>query len=394
MVSHVRRDFVLHDGYLFRDNKLCVPAGSWRLRIIQELHNEGHIGRDRTLKLVLESYFCPSLRRDVARFVERCVVCQSSKLHATNGGLYMPLPVPTQPWTDISMDFVLGLPRMQSGYDSIFVVVDRFSKMDHFIPCKKTTDAVKVAQLFFREIYRLHGLPLSIVSDRDCRFLSHFWCSLWKLLRTSLDMSSAYHPQSDGQTEVINRSLGDMLRCLVGSNIRSWDSVLCQAEFAFNHAVNRSTSFSPFRVIYGIVPRGPIDLVVLPDATRDHGEAVDFVATVSHIHQQVHDNLQVTSAKYKEAADQHRRDIHFSVGDKVWAVLTKERFPPREYNKLKARKIGPLEIVEKIKSNAYRVSLPPNVRCSDVFNIKHLVPFVPHDDLEDSGTNIFLPRET
>lgn len=267
VVSHVRRDFVLHDGYLFRDNKLCVPAGSWRLRIIQELHNEGHIGRDRTLKLVLESYFCLSLSRDVARFVERCVVCQSSKLHATNGGLYMPLPVPTQPWTDISMDFVLGLPRMQSGYDSIFVVVDRFSKMDHFIPCKKTTDAVKVAQLFFREIYRLHGLPLSIVSDRDCRFLSHFWCSLWKLLRTSLDMSSAYHPQSDGQTEVINRSLGDMLRCLVGSNIRSWDSVLCQAEFAFNHAVNRSTSFSPFRVIYGIVPRGPIDLGVLPDAT-------------------------------------------------------------------------------------------------------------------------------
>ncbi|KAG2266662.1 hypothetical protein Bca52824_073741 [Brassica carinata] len=121
---------------------------------------------------------------------------------------------------------------------------------------------------------------------------------------------------------------------------------------------------------------------------------MDFVANVSHIHQRVHDNLQVSSAKYKEAADRHHRDVQFSVGDKVWAVLTKECFPPHEYNKLKARKIGPLDILEKINANAYRVSLPSHVRCSDVFNVKHLVPFVSHDEPEDSRTNLFLPRET
>lgn len=387
-------DFLIQDGFLFRDTKLCIPSCSWRLKIIQELHGEGHMGRDRTLQLVTESYFWPSVRRDVARFVERCVVCHLSKGTANNGGLYMPLPVPTQPWTDISMDFVLGLPRTQRGHDSIFVVVDRFSKMAHFIPCKKTTDAVQVAQLFFREIYRLHGLPLSIVSDRDSRFLSHFWRSLWKLLRTSLDMSSAYHPQSDGQTEVTNRSVGNLLRCLVGENIKSWDSILCKAEFAYNHAVNRSTSFSPFRVIYGLVPRGPIDLGVIPDATRDHGQAADFVANLSFIHTQVHDNLQVASAKYKEAADRHRRDVQFKVGDLVWAILTKDRFPPREYNKLKSRKIGPVEVVEKINANAYRLKLPPHVRSSDVFNVKHLCPYVSQDEVEDSGTNLFLPRVT
>lgn len=218
--------YVLHDGFIFLDNRLCIPECSLRIQLITELHNEGHIGRDRTLQLVSSAYFWPSLRRDVERFVERCVVCQTSKGQASNAGLYHPLPVPTQPWTDISMDFVMGLPRTQRGFDSIFVVVDRFSKMVHFIPCKRTTDAVQVATLFFREIYRLHGLPLSIVSDRDSRFLGHFWRSLWKLLNTSLDMRSAYHPQTDGQTEVTNRSLGNLLRCLVGDSIKTWDSKL------------------------------------------------------------------------------------------------------------------------------------------------------------------------
>lgn len=275
------------------------------------------------------------------------------------------------------MDFILGLPRTQRGNDSIFVVVDRFSKMAHFIPCKKTTDAVQVAQLFFREIYRLHGLPVSIVSDRDSRFISHFWRSMWKLFKTSL--SSAYHPQIDGQTEVTNRSLGNMLRCLVGDNLRSWDAMLCQAEFAHNHANNRSLRFSYFRVVYGVLPHGPLSLTTLPHPGEFHGRAVELVDELTTIHARAQDNLQGTTIKYKRAADKHRCEVHFQVCEFVWAVLTKERFPVGQYNKLKARKIGPLEIVEKMNYNAYRLALPPHVHTADVFNVRHLFKYEPDD---------------
>ena len=385
---------MLQDGFLFKGNQLCIPDCSLRTQIIQELHNEGHVGRDRTLQLVQASYFWPTIRKEVERYVQRCRICQVSKGTATNAGLYMPLPIPSQPWVEVSMDFVLGLPRTQRGNDSIFVVVDRFSKMVHFIPCKKTTDAVRVAQLYFREVYRLHGLPTTIVSDRDTRFLSHFWRSLWKMVNTQLNFSSAYHPQTDGQTEVVNRSLGNLLRSLVGEHVKSWDQKLSQAEFAHNHAVNRSSGFSPFQVVYSVTPRSPLDLLPVPDRTRIHGKAADFVHSLQEVHQTVHANLEKAAEKYKDFADRKRRHVEFDVGDYVWAVLTKDRFSAGEYNKLSARKIGPLEIIEKINPNAYRLKLPSHIRTADVFNVKHLIPYTgDNSDDDNSRANSVQPGE-
>jgi len=153
-------------------------------------------------------------------------------------GLYTPLPIACTPWEDISMDFVLGLPRTQRGFYSIFVVVDHFSKMAHFIPCHKVDDASNISRLFLRDVVRLYGLPKTIVSNRDPKFISHFWRTLWEGLGTILNFSISCHPQTDGQTEVVNRSLSTMLRAILKGNHKFCNDYLPHIEFAYNRVVH------------------------------------------------------------------------------------------------------------------------------------------------------------
>ena len=210
-------EFIVPDGLLFKGSQLCIPKCCMQDNVIKEKHCgglSGHFGLNKTLELIQRFYYWPKMQTDIRKFVEGCLVCQRAKGVSTNAGLYQPLPIPNRPWECLSMDFVMGLPRTKTGYDSIYVVVDRFSKMAHFIPCKTTNDASYIVGLFFKEIVWIHGLPLSIVSDRDNKFVGHFWRTLWKKLGTNLSFSLAYHPQTDGKTEVVNRSLGNLLRCL------------------------------------------------------------------------------------------------------------------------------------------------------------------------------------
>ena len=183
--------------------------------LVWEIHAgglAGHFGRDKTIEEVERQFYWPGLKTGVAKIVGQCRSCQLAKHRKQNTGLYTPLLVPDRPWQDVSMDFVLGLPHTFRKHDSILVVVDRFSKMAHFLLCSKTSNASKIAKLNFDEIVKLYGLPKTIVSDRDVRFMSYFWKTLWHLVGTKLKFSTAFHPQTDSQTEVVNRNLGNLLR--------------------------------------------------------------------------------------------------------------------------------------------------------------------------------------
>jgi len=218
-----------HEGFLFKGKTLCIPQCSLREAINWEAHDgglAGHFGRDKTVALVKENFYWPRHERDVYKHIQRCRVCHLAKAKSQNTGFYMPLPVPEAPWDDVSMDFVLGLPQTQHQKDFVMVVVDRFSKMAHFIPCQKTKDVVQVVDLYFKEIVHLHGIPKTITSDRDVKFLSHFWRTVWRKMGTKLQFNSASHPQTDGQTEVVNRILGNLLRSFVGKKPKTVGSHL------------------------------------------------------------------------------------------------------------------------------------------------------------------------
>jgi hypothetical protein len=186
----------------------------------------GHFGVKKLENVLAAHFFWQKMRRDVERYMLRCMTCNKAKSRLNPHGLYMPLPIPCMPWEDISMDFVLGLPRTKRGRDSNFVVVNRFSKMAHFIPCHKSDNASHVADLFFTEIIHLYGVPNTIFSDRDAKFLSHFWRTLWFKLGTKLLFSTTCHPQMDGQTEVVNRTLSTMLRSVLKTNLKLWEACL------------------------------------------------------------------------------------------------------------------------------------------------------------------------
>ncbi|XP_062103764.1 uncharacterized protein LOC133814872 [Humulus lupulus] len=302
-----------HEGFLFREHRLCVPNCSLRDLLVRESHGGGlmgHFGVAKTIAMLQEHFFWPHMKRDVERICGRCVTCRQAKSRVQPNGLYTPLPIPSSPWVDISMDFVLGLPRSKRGRDSIFVVVDRFSKMAHFIPCHKTDDASNVADLFFREIVRLHGMPRTIVSDRDAKFLSYFWKTLWGKLGTKLLFSTTCHPQTDGQTEVVNRTLSTLLRAIISKNIKTWEDCLPHVEFAYNRSMHSATKFSPFEIVYGFNPLTPLDLSPLPV---------------------------------------------FEPGDWVWLHMRKERFPTQRRSKLLPRGDGPFQVLERINDNAYRL---------------------------------------
>ena len=238
--------------------------------------------------------------KKVQDIIKRCSTCQLAKCHAVPHGLYTPLPTPQGPWLDVSIDFVLGLPQTQHNKDSIMVVVDRFSKMEHFIRCHKSDDTSLVAELYFKEVVSLHNIPLSIVSDHDTKSLSHFWITLWRKLGTKLKFSTPHHLQTNGQTEVVNRTLGTLLRVLVKKNIKARDLLLSHAEFTYNRAPSRTTCESPFKVVYGQNLLVPLDLIPLHQGEKLYTKARKRVREIQELHKRVEAQIEKANVHYQD----------------------------------------------------------------------------------------------
>ncbi|KAH9658312.1 hypothetical protein KPL70_023438 [Citrus sinensis] len=273
-----------HDGYLFRENKLCVPNCSLRDLLVSESHGRGlmgHFGVVKTLAVLQEHFYWPYMKRNVERLCGRCVTC---------------------------------LPSSRQGKDSIFVVVDRFSKMAHFIPCHKMDDASNVADLFFREIVRLHGMSRTIVSDRDAKFLSYFWETLRAKLGTKLLFSTTCHPQTDGQTEVVNRTLSTLLRPIIKKNIKTWEDCSPLVEFSYNRFVHSATKYSPFEIIYGFIPLTPLDLTPLPVYERVNLDGKKNAEFVKQIHERAKLTIERRTEQYAKQANKGRHKLVFEPG--------------------------------------------------------------------------------
>jgi hypothetical protein len=237
----------------YRGNQVVVPAvDELRELLIAEHHDggaSGHRGSQRTMEAIKRVYWWPRLDADVSQYVSYCPQCQRNKASTTKPrGLLQPLPIPKRVWGSVTLDLITQLPPTTSGYDAILVFVDRLSKMTHFAATHSSIDAEGVAALYVQNIFRHHGLSDELISDRGTQFAGHFWAALQRLLRTKIKLSTAYHPQTDGQSERMNRLLEETLRHYVAPDQSDWDQHLALIEFAINNSVNKSIGTTPFQL--------------------------------------------------------------------------------------------------------------------------------------------------
>ena len=296
---------------MYFKERLCVPKGNYRLKLLHDNHEipiSGHLGKNKTIQRIIKDYYWKDMRKTITDYVRSCEVCQKVKsINHKPFGLLQPLEPPTSKWTHITMDFVKPLPKSKSGNTGIFAIVDRLSKMLRIISFKEDPTALEAAKLFFENIYRHHGLPSVIISDRDPVFMGTFWKSLFSMLQTKITPSSAYHPQTDGQTEIMNRKIEEMIRSFTNYDKSNWDEYLIEFEVAYNSSVHATTTFTPFYLNYGHHPRTlPIETV-----SSQNPSAESFISKIQKTTQIAVQEISKSNEKMSKYANKKRLQAPF-----------------------------------------------------------------------------------
>jgi hypothetical protein len=385
IITNGHEQFAVKDGWIYKNGCLYVPNNSSiRTRLLTEEHDtaiNGHLGEYKTFERMQRRYYWPNLRRSVREYCRTCVSCQQNKTNSQfPAGLLQPLEIPDERWHTVTMDLITQLPTTSKGNDAIAVFVDKLTKMNHFVAIKTKISAPELARVFFDTVVRLHGVPKRIISDRDPRFTSDFWRSLWSLLGTTLAMSTAYHPQTDGQTERANRTLETILRHYVSFHQDDWDEHLTAAEIAINNSAAEATGFSPYFLNYGAHPPLPFDNIV-PTSRND---------TVAKTIDTFQRNLQITKERIRQAqaqqqvaANRRRRDVTFKEGEEVYLSTRNLRFKEGAI-KLHQKFVGPYRISKVVSPTSYKLDLPPDwKKIHPVFHVSLLKRHLESDEFID-----------
>lgn len=367
----IQNNMILYNDLIYIPEKL-------RLDVLTRYHESpaaGHLGIRRTEEIITRNFWWPYLHKDVCDFVNSCEVCARNKInrHKTYGYL-RPLNTPDRPWRSIEIDFLCGLPNSHN-YTVIMVVVDRFSKMIHLIPFEDIPDAKKTAKAFLNSIFRIHGLPSDIYTDRGSQFTSALWQSLMEELHIKSKIATTDHHETVGQVERVNAFIEQYLRCYSRSYYHDdWSNWLYLAEFVYNNSINESTKQSPFFINYGFHP--PMDEIYLFQGAASNYKMIE---DVSKNFEHIKDILIRSKDLYKRAADKRRMTApKFNLGDKVW-IQAPPSMVTDEVPKLAPTKYGPFKIIQVLENDNYKIDIrnSPFPKHHPIFHISELEPFVP-----------------
>lgn len=353
--------------------RICVPDDkACKQYIMYQFHDHptaGHMGIRKTYDALARLYFWPGIRAYAKTYVESCTRCRAAKtISAKPGGLLQSLQIPNRRWAHVSLDFITGLPLTVRQHDAILTMVDSLSKMAHFVPTTTTASAADVVALLADRLVRYHGLPSVLISDRDPRFVAEVWELFCKRFAIKRALSSSWHPQTDGQTERVHRTLEQVLRTYIQSDETAWEDLLPATELAYNCTVHNSTGLTPFEVMIGENPLRASDLDLVdeleptttPPMTKLFQQLVDRAAA----------HIAIAQAQQQHYANNKRRHVEFKVGDEVW--VSTRFMQPRGVAKFQQRFIGPFKVLARVGKVAYRLALPPSMLQHPVFHVSLL----------------------